>query len=121
MLDDSQRACIARHASQAWIATADTHTHTHKRAHTHTHTHTHTHHHHIAQDTLGSTLKATGVDLDSLSKTTAAVTKTANEGVTVAKPLLSQAYSFLTTTEPVSRRCGAGRAPRAAQQLRCAV
>jgi hypothetical protein len=30
------------------------------------------------------------------------VTKTAEEGVTAAKPFLSQAINFLTTTEPVS-------------------
>lgn len=56
----------------------------------------------LLQDTLDSALKSTGVDVNSLSKTTTAVTQTANEGVSVAKPFLSQAITFLTTTEPVS-------------------
>ena len=40
--------------------------------------------------------------MNSLSKTTTVVTQTANEGVSAAKPFLSQAFTFLTTTEPVS-------------------
>jgi len=56
----------------------------------------------LLQDTFDSALKSTGVDVNSLSKTTTAVTQTANEGVSVAKPFLSQAITFLTTTEPVS-------------------
>jgi hypothetical protein len=53
------------------------------------------------QDTVQSAFKSTGVDVDSFSKTTSVVSKTASEGVTAAKPLLSQAITFLTTTEPV--------------------
>jgi hypothetical protein len=56
----------------------------------------------LLQDTLGSAVKASGVDVDNLSRTTAAVTRTAEEGVTAAKPFLTQAVSFLTTTDPVS-------------------
>jgi len=55
----------------------------------------------LVQDTVQSAFKSTGVDVDSFSKTTSVVTKTASEGVTAAKPLLSQAITFLTTTEPV--------------------
>lgn len=55
-----------------------------------------------AQDTVQSAFKSTGVDVSSISKTTSVVTKTANEGVSAAKPFLSQAVTFLTTTEPVS-------------------
>jgi len=55
----------------------------------------------VVKDTLDSALKSTGVDVNSLSKTTTVVTQTANEGVSVAKPFLSQAITFLTTTEPV--------------------
>lgn len=54
------------------------------------------------QDTVQSAFKSTGVDINSITKTTSVVTKTAEEGVTAAKPLLSQAANFLTTTEPVS-------------------
>lgn len=55
----------------------------------------------VVQDTVQSAFKSTGVDVDSISKTTSVVTKTAEEGVTAAKPFLSQAINFLTTTEPV--------------------
>lgn len=54
------------------------------------------------QDTVQSAFRSTGVDVSSISKTTGIVTKTAEEGVTAAKPFLSQAITFLTTTEPVS-------------------
>lgn len=54
------------------------------------------------QDTVQSAFKSTGVDVNSITKTTSVVTKTAEEGVTAAKPLLAQAVNFLTTTEPVS-------------------
>lgn len=55
----------------------------------------------VVQDTVQSAFKSTGVDVDSFSKTTSVVTKTAEEGVTAAKPFLSQAINFLTTTDPV--------------------
>lgn len=55
----------------------------------------------VVQDTVQSAFKSTGVDVNSISKTTGLVTKTAEEGVTAAKPLLAQAANFLTTTEPV--------------------
>lgn len=60
----------------------------------------------VLQDTVQSAFKSTGVDVDSISKTTSVVTKTANEGVTAAKPLVSQAINFLTTTDPVSINTG---------------
>lgn len=56
----------------------------------------------VLQDTVQSAFKSTGVDVDTITKTTNVVTKTATEGVTAAKPFLSQAVTFLTTTEPVS-------------------
>jgi hypothetical protein len=53
------------------------------------------------QESLTSAVNATGVDVNSLSRTTAVVSKTATEGVTAAQPFVSKAITFLTTTEPV--------------------
>lgn len=74
---------------------------------------------------MQSAFKSTGVDVDSISKTTSVVTKTANEGVTAAKPLLSQAINFITTTEPVSAmrasRCQDSRCSRGRQLSTCST
>jgi rhodanese-related sulfurtransferase len=56
----------------------------------------------VVSDTVQSAFQATGVDMNSISKTTSVVTKTANEGVTAAKPLVAQAINFLTTSDPVT-------------------
>jgi hypothetical protein len=42
------------------------------------------------QDTLTGAIKSTGVDLDTVSKTTSTVAKTAADGATAAQPLLSK-------------------------------
>jgi hypothetical protein len=54
------------------------------------------------QDSLQSAINSVGVDVDSISRTTNVVTKTATEGATAAQPFVSKAITFLTTTEPVS-------------------
>jgi hypothetical protein len=54
------------------------------------------------QDSLQSAINSVGVDVDSISRTTNLVNKTASEGATAAQPFISKALTFLTTTEPVS-------------------
>jgi hypothetical protein len=46
-------------------------------------------------------IKGAGVDVDSISRTTTTVVKTATEGANAATPFLTKAVNFLTTTEPV--------------------
>eukprot|EP00775_Hariotina_reticulata_P005852 gene5852-6093_t len=55
----------------------------------------------VVKESLTSAVNASGVDVNSLSRTTAVVSKTATEGVTAAQPFVSKAITFLTTTEPV--------------------
>eukprot|EP00879_Flechtneria_rotunda_P001047 GHRR01001184.1.p1 GENE.GHRR01001184.1~~GHRR01001184.1.p1 ORF type:complete len:429 (+),score=162.31 GHRR01001184.1:83-1288(+) len=55
----------------------------------------------VVKDSVTSAFKTTGVDVDGLQRTTEVVSKTANEGVTAAQPLLSKVINFVTTTEPV--------------------
>eukprot|EP00877_Chromochloris_zofingiensis_P012145 jgi/Chrzof1/7184/Cz02g14020.t1 len=54
------------------------------------------------QETLSSTIRATGVDVNAVSTTTAKVAQTAQDGAARAQPFLSKAINFLTTTEPVT-------------------
>jgi diacylglycerol kinase len=54
------------------------------------------------QESLQSAINSVGVDVDSISRTTNVVTKTATDGATAAQPFISKALTFLTTTEPVS-------------------
>lgn len=54
------------------------------------------------QESLSSAFTATGVDVNSIQRTTDVVQKTATEGVSAAQPFLSQFITFITTTEPVS-------------------
>lgn len=55
----------------------------------------------VVKDSLQSAINSVGVDVDSISRTTNVVTKTATEGATAAQPFISKALTFLTTTEPV--------------------
>eukprot|EP00878_Enallax_costatus_P000403 GHUV01000492.1.p1 GENE.GHUV01000492.1~~GHUV01000492.1.p1 ORF type:complete len:402 (+),score=171.48 GHUV01000492.1:78-1283(+) len=55
----------------------------------------------VVKDSLSSAFTATGVDVNSITRTTNVVSKTATEGVEAAQPFLSKAINFITTTEPV--------------------
>jgi rhodanese-related sulfurtransferase len=55
----------------------------------------------VVKDSLSSAFTATGVDVDSIQRTTDVVQKTATEGVSAAQPFLSKFITFITTTEPV--------------------
>ena len=45
------------------------------------------------QDTLTGAIKSSGVDLDTVAKTTATVAKTATDGATAATPFLAKFYT----------------------------
>ncbi|KAF6254588.1 hypothetical protein COO60DRAFT_1703264 [Scenedesmus sp. NREL 46B-D3] len=55
----------------------------------------------VVKDSLQSAINSVGVDVESFSRTSETVTKTANEGATAAQPFISKALTFLTTTDPV--------------------
>ena len=63
----------------------------------------------LVTDALTGAAKSTGVDLDAVKGAAAAAAKTAADGATAATPLLQQAWTFLTTTEPATlAQYGAG-------------
>ena len=47
-------------------------------------------------------MKASGVDLDTLQRTTSTVARTATEGAAAATPFVVKLWTFLTTTQPVA-------------------
>ncbi|KAI8465256.1 MAG: hypothetical protein J3K34DRAFT_454792 [Monoraphidium minutum] len=56
----------------------------------------------IVQETLTGAIKSSGVDIDTVAKSTATAAKAATEGATAAKPLLQQALTFLSSSDPAT-------------------